>query len=183
MKVPIICGGLNGDKGTIYSCYNYKNGQYEPIVKMNFARRFASALEVNDTLWISGGMDGDEVLQTTEMVGTEAKFSQNLPMKMAGHCTTKVNETTALISGGYDGTYLADTFFINFETMSISNGPNLNESRYGHGCAMFHHFGKRIAVVAGGFNGEGLDSAEFLHLDENVYTWIKGKLQLTLNLI
>ena len=44
-------------------------------MNMNFARRFASSLNVNGTLWISGGMNGDEVLQTTEMIDTESKFS------------------------------------------------------------------------------------------------------------
>ena len=47
---------------------------------MNFARRFASALEVNDTLWVSGGLDGDKKLQTTEIIGQvshEHTFAKN----------------------------------------------------------------------------------------------------------
>ena len=109
------------------------------------------------------------------VIGKDTKISKNLPIEMAGHCTIRINDTTALITGGYNGSYLANTFFVNFENMSIFEGPNLNESRYGHGCAMFYHSGKRVAIVAGGFNGEGLDSVEFLNLDCDVYIWTPGK--------
>ena len=103
-KGPTICGGFKSDRSVTNECFtlNYDH-QWESLTKMTTTRGRASVTQIDsDAFLIIGG--GEIVwteLDSTEIVsfsGSEA--SEDLPFTIAGHCTLKINATTALITGG-----------------------------------------------------------------------------------
>lgn len=85
-----------------------------------------------------------------------------------------INTTTAFITGGYTGSYSRETYFIDINNWRWTKGPQMEEARSRHGCALFRHIDKNYAVVAGGYNGNGLSSTEILDLDSGTLEWTKG---------
>ena len=97
-------------------------------------------------------------------------------------CSMMINSTTALITGGKGLNWSYFTYFVNIINWTWTKGPQLAESRAGHGCAAFIHNGQNYAIVAGGFNGYGnggqgynfLSSIEILDLNNGILSWKKG---------
>ena len=93
-----------------------------------------------------------------------------------------INSTTALITGGMATQFSYSTYFVNIIDWTWTKGPQLAESRAGHGCAAFIHNGQNYAIVAGGFYGYGnagqsynyLSSTEILDLNNGILSWKKG---------
>ena len=75
---------------------------------------------------------------------------------------TKINDTVSLLSGGY--IFSVQTWYYNHDTEVFTSGPDLLEGRNRHGSAM--NVDKvtkaKNAVVAGGWNGNYMDSTEIL---------------------
>ena len=87
-----------------------------------------------------------------------------------------INATTAFITGGYTGSDSRETYFIDIHNWKLTKGPQMEEARYAHGCAVFMHNYKNYAVVAGGYNDYGHHSStESLDLDSLTLEWTKGK--------
>ena len=88
-----------------------------------------------------------------------------------------INATTAFITGGYTGSDSRETYFIDIHNWKLTKGPQMEEARYRHGCAVFLHNYKNYAVVAGGsnYNWNYLSSTEILDLDSGTLGWTKGK--------
>merc|ERR1711982_32258 len=93
----------------------------------------------------------------------------------AGHCSMMINATTAFITGGYTGSDSRETYFIHIHNWKWTKGPQMEEARFYHGCAVFMHNNKNCAVVAGGYNSDNnLKSTEILDLDSLTLGWTKG---------
>merc|ERR1719225_824688 len=91
-----------------------------------------------------------------------------------------INTTTAFITGGFTGSWpketLRETYFIDIHNWRWTKGPQMEEARGWHGCALFRHNDKNYAVVAGGYNGNmAVTSTEILDLDSGTLEWTKGK--------
>ena len=84
-----------------------------------------------------------------------------------------INATTAFITGGYTGSDSRETYFIDIHNWKLTKGPQMEEARFYHGCAVFMHENKNYAVVAGGYND--LSSTEILDLESGTLGWTKGK--------
>ncbi len=104
--------------------------------------------------------------------------NSTIPTKVHHHCNTYVNDSTAILIGGFqeDSAYSTRTYFLN--GLEWSDGPNLNQGRYGHGCGRIRQNGSSQAssiIVVGGYNfynGGHMSSVEIL--DEGATFWRPG---------
>merc|ERR1712062_342289 len=174
VKGPVICGGLGENR-----CLILKQHQWMPSPNMTTARRWASATEVNndETLIIGGTDENYNALKTTELISSSGSVKgKDFPTTIARHCTIKINETHALVTGGVqDGSYSASTWFVDLTTTTFTPGPPMKMKRLHYGCTTFNLGTKTFGIVSGGQNNENrLDSTEIIDLDENHPTWTEG---------
>ena len=199
-KGPTICGGYKSDLSVTNECFtlNYDH-QWESLTKMTTKRGATSVTQINsdEVLIIAGYNETTEsddfvILRSTEIFsfsGSEA--SKDLPFTIAGHCTLKINNTTALITGGeQDGQYnSAATWFMDLFTFKISPGPRLQTGREAHGCTTLNLGGKNYGIITGGIQWKPrryLDTTEILDLQDlqaNNAIWKPGKQLKNITLI
>jgi hypothetical protein len=152
-------------------------------------RGFSASLTLNSShLWVTGGANGNERLQTSEFVsiGQAAVQGPDLPYAVSEHCLVGVNSSTALLCGGYNGQDIFnECHYMDLEDHSWSQGPSMMTKRALHSCGIFKsaaHQGRNIVIAAGGINnGAYLDSVEML--DPTTNTWNAGKIYLDFNYI
>ena len=186
---PLLCGGYNLDTDTPSNeCFTFQNSKFIAThVRLRSERYWASAVVLPDgELWIHGGSAKLEKLSSSETVtmqgskdGMEMEWMEEANKK---RCSMMINSTTALITGGKGLNWSYFTYFVNIINWTWTKGPQLAESRAGHGCAAFIHNGQNYAIVAGGFNGYGnggqgynfLSSIEILDLNNGILSWKKG---------
>ena len=150
-------------------------------VNLQTERQYASAVVLpNGELWIQGGGDGNyniyNILSTSETMSLQgSQPGMELEKAIAGHCSMMINATTAFITGGYTGSSSRETYFIDIQNWKLTKGPQMEEARHRHGCAVFMHSYKNYAVVAGGEPYPYLSSTEILDLDSLTLGWTKGK--------
>ena len=123
------------------------------------------AIELDGKMWLTGGRtENDDYLRTTVLVSKNAvEAFIDLPNKRGGHCLMKINETVALLAGGWN----RDTHFIDLETLEWYRGPDLPSVRFEAGCASFNHGDTSVAVMAGGNADESPRSDSVIYLDLN----------------
>ena len=133
-------------------------------------------LSIPNGIWLLGGAQNSQT--STEFIylnGTSNK-GPDLPVQTRYHCVTKLNETAALLSGGYTQNKTSDeTYIYNFVTRRWSMGPRMQESRFHHGCGQFYseYDESNMVMSIGGKNFDGcLNSVEYLL--ESSSTWKKG---------
>merc|ERR1712062_205498 len=119
-------------------------------------------------------------LSTSETMSLQgSKPGMELEKGIIEHCSMMINATTAFITGGNTGStyyYLSETYYIDIHNWRWTKGPQMEEARGRHGCALFRHNDKNYAVVAGGYNGNSaVASTEILDLDSGTIEWTKGK--------
>merc|ERR1719367_1630242 len=179
---PLLCGGSNYEtRSTSNACFTLKDSKFkEADVKLQTKRSGASAVVLpNGELWIQGGEDGNyNSLSTSETMSLQgSQYGMELEKAIDGHCSTMINTTTAFITGGYTGSYSRETYLIDIHNWRWTKGPQMEEARGEHGCALFRHNDKNYAVVAGGagynYNSR-LSSTEILDLDSGTLEWTKG---------
>jgi hypothetical protein len=181
---PLVCGG-----GFPVTNVCYVVNQPGQSSEMLEKRGFSASLTLNRThLWITGGLNGNVLLQTSEFVsmGQAAVKGPDLPYAVQLHCLVGVNSSTALLCGGsiFAG-HSNECHYMDLEDHSWSQGPSMITKRYRHSCGIFKsaaHQGRNIVIAAGGHNGyNDLDSVEFL--DPTTNTWNEGKIYLDFNYI
>merc|ERR1712062_253763 len=178
---PLLCGGFNYDtRSQSNACFTIKDAKFqEADVKLQTKRNVASAVVLpNGELWIQGGEDGSyDILSTSETMSLKgSQYGMELEKVISDHCSTMINATTAFITGGqgYTGSWSRETYFIDIHNWRWTKGPQMEEARAMHGCALFRHNDKNYAVVAGGYNYNRLSSTEILDLDSGTLEWTKG---------
>jgi hypothetical protein len=178
---PLVCGG--------YPATNVCHVVNEPgqSSEMLEERYRSASLTLNSShLWITGGYNGNDFLQTSEFVsiGQPSVQGPDLPYAVYRHCLVEVNSSTALLCGGYNGQFLNECHYMDLEDHSWSQGPSMMTNRRSHSCGIFKsaaHQGRNIVIAAGGYNGDYLDSVELL--DPTTNTWIEGNIYLDFNYI
>ena len=176
----IICGGWNPDTYTdLADCYlmDANSSEFTNYTQLSTQRSFASSVMLqNGSLLVLGGRNEDFALKSTELVSESGvQASIDLPTPLYGHCTAKINDTMALIAGGFNGiSLMSSTYFLDLVTLSITEGPPLSEARRRHGCTVFKHNGMWLVIVAGG-SYPYLKTVELLNLDSDVLSWISGE--------
>ena len=174
---PLLCGGFNYDTMTrSNACFTLKDFK-EADVNLQTKRDGASAVVLpNGELWIQGGYDGKNSLSTSETMSLQgSKPGMELEKGISGHCSTMINATTAFITGGFTGSYSRETYFVDIHNWRWTKGPQMEVTRTNHGCAVIMQNDKNYAVIAGGYNYDGLSSTEILDLDSGTLEWTKGK--------
>jgi hypothetical protein len=178
---PLVCGGWPATN--VCHVVNQPGQSSEMLEE----RYYSASLTLNSShLWITGGLNGNVRLQTSEFVsiGQAAVKGPDLPYAVYGHCLVGVNSSTALLCGGYNGGPLNECHYMDLEDHSWSQGPSMMTKRMQHSCGIFKsaaHQGRNIVIAAGGYNGDYLDSVELL--DPTTNKWIEGKIYLDFNYI
>ena len=169
-----ICGGRTSDG--MNECFNLNSDhQWESLTSMTTTRLFASVTQIDsDEVLITGGIDEAATdLKSTEIISSSgSEASEDLTFTIWGHCTQKINETTALICGGtQNGQDNSDaTWFMDLITFKIQEGPRLQTGRLGHGCATLNLDDKNYVIITGGAQRKPeykvLDTTEILDLQD-----------------
>ena len=171
-----ICGGLKYGTIVTNDCFNLNSDhQWESLTSMTTTRLFASVTQIDsDEVLITGGIDEAATdLKSTEIISSSgSEASEDLTFTIWGHCTQKINETTALICGGtQNGQDNSDaTWFMDLITFKIQEGPRLQTGRLGHGCATLNLDDKNYVIITGGAQRKPeykvLDTTEILDLQD-----------------
>jgi len=107
-----------------------------------------------------------------------SQYGMELEKTINSHCSMMINATTAFITGGYTGSWSKETYFVDIHNWRWTKGPQMEEARKYHGCALFRFNDKNYAVVAGGYISynyyNSLSSTEILDLDSGTLEWTKG---------
>lgn len=107
-KNVIVCGGLSqgimaGYHNECYSLDLTSKLSWVRIASMNTARVDAASVEVNGTLWITGGQTGSAYLSSTEYYNQEEnkwRKGPKLPERLIKHSMAVLDNDTVLITGG-----------------------------------------------------------------------------------
>ena len=175
---PAICGGRESGS-SVNQCYKLVAGEWQQFATMTSRRTFAAGMVVDNSLLIFGGYDytGNVRLQSTEIINGNGEVSTgpNMPTALSRHTIATVNSSTLIISGGFTNaiSYSPLTWYYNHVTQKFHEGPALMEGRrfHGSGTVVDQVTNQKIVVVAGGWNGNYLDSTELLITGE----WQQGK--------
>jgi len=173
-NLPLICGGETDDGfgNKIASNECYPKTSLGRVFDMNENRRYAASVVLNnDTLWVTGGNNGNKDLSSTEFIsfGQPSSRGPELPFSVNSHCMVQYDSSKVYLIGGYqsdrDNSETSKKTWIIDPTNGfvINRGPDLNEERFYHSCGKFNYNGRDILIVAGGVNEKGfLDSVEIL---------------------
>ena len=177
-NTPIICGG--GTK----SCYSLKeDGTWKDEADLNEARGNAARGNaiMNNKLVIAGGINGNgNRLKTIEVVAPNTK-SETLPIVLpvgisGSPCIVPWDATTFMIIGGHnENGYSNQTYFVNMATNTSSPGPSLQYARTSIGCHILKVQGSTFIIAAGGYNGGGKRTTEYLAKVDLDSGWRKSK--------
>ncbi len=186
-QIPVVCGcpdGLDRDGSQqLSACFRVDT--WTQVAQMSLPGIFPYGIVVqkdpnHSALWITGGVStiltGGK-LYTTEFVypnGT-TESGPDLPRGLHGHCVVAINDTTALVIGGWLDHWTKDnrTWIIDFDTNKWSSGPDLNQGRIESNCGLIKDrvTGDPLIVVTGGI-GSNL-STEIWNIRSN-QMWIIG---------
>merc|ERR1712098_471875 len=137
---------------------------------MGINKRWGAASVVTPLgLWVTGGMDGDKKLDTTELVtNNQSRSHVRLPEGVCCHCLISINQTHYLLTGGYTGpgSYLTSAYLYS-EDGGFSKIEDMKTTRFHHGCSVINN---TTVIVAGGY-GAGTSSEL---LDLRTMTWSTG---------
>ena len=133
-------------------------------------------------LWVTGGQSSfskssKKSIEIVDENGSQSSGHQLL-WDFHKHCSVVLNQTHAMLTGGYD--HPNGTLIINLNNSEATRGPyfQVNE-RDAHACArLSHHNGTNFIVVAGGSDKAAniIKSSEVLDIDDIDQGWFQGKI-------
>ena len=95
---------------------------------------------------------------------------------MRGMCAIKISANEIFVIGGRDsdGGYRNEVWIYDPQNgFARTQGPSLTTARGFHSCSTMEDSKKTLIVVAGGYDGDQLDSVEIYNPTDN--TWHSGK--------
>ena len=125
--------------GSKYSnkCYKLVQNEWKEFANLKQKRAYAAGIVFEDHFHIFGGYGGS-TLKSTEIIGANGVVidGPDMPTELSYHAITKVNQSSSIISGGYENSGRTDkTWFYNHETKEFSAGPALLQARADHASA------------------------------------------------
>ena len=116
--------------------------------------------------------------QSIEIVDGNESYSSRtkLPWDFYKHCSIKLNQTHAILTGG--AKYPIKTLIINLNDFETTRGPDFKVSkRDSHACSrLSHHNGTNYIIIAGGYSDLDISkSTEILDIDNVDRGWYQGK--------
>ena len=175
LEKPMICGGLINTQ--VYkesfsqACYALQeDGSWkEEEATLSKGRMWfgSGSVVVNNQLVIARGMHLNDVISTSiEVVGgrkTKARTLEDikLPHEAFRSCIVPWDADTFMViggnpnnNGGYTTYSEKGTYFVNIKKKTVTNGPDLNNARFRHGCSEMIIDGEEFIVVTGGYGIE-----------------------------
>ena len=154
----VACGGYDGSKSTISSCYSYGGDKkWDKLADMTTPREFSASVRIPGGIWATGGVvDASNVLKTTEkmFLNKTKQVGPTLPAARYGHCMVNYGDKI-FSTGGLDENRDATSNVWQFDAgdnFAKADGPEMKKKRAAHGCGIVHsiHHGSRpLLVVAG----------------------------------
>ena len=157
---PFLCGGWQDNSRNSKDCYKLMDsGSWakDQIASLNTERHwagFGSVVMNKDQLVVSGGKNsGGGYMKTIELVTPNSRaktLSVQLPNGFSVHCHVPWDSETFLVTGGWRGGSLSETYFIHVNNETLTNGPRLKLARREHACAELNVLEKSYVIVSGG---------------------------------
>ena len=186
-QTPLICSGIS--QGLIKaSCYTFlENGSWkeDKVAALNTGRNRAAwgSVVINDQLVLAGGeattrsVFSGSRLNTIELVSPNTRsrtLSVKLPVAVSSSCIVEWDANSFMLIGGY-GSFgeRRETYIIDTDKNTITDGPNLKTGRYAHGCEKIDVNGESFILVSGGFTASKLP--EVLSVGNYSNGWQYGK--------
>ncbi len=162
---PFVCGGTKSGVTAFDTCY-FLGEDTSVQSNLTLPRVNSPAISVDNStrLWLLGG---GIAIQSTELIGPGdvAIPGPNMPAMLKHHCAVELADGYVMIIGGYDieldersdKSWIKDPYFDNFLP-----GPNLTAGKNSMACGVLYDddAGEEIVVVAGGYDGEYIDTIE-----------------------
>jgi len=162
----LMCGGRTSS-GYTSSCYLLTSSGYQDMPGLSIRRNSAASVVTPLGLWVTGGYDGYNNHDTTELVTNNQSWSHvRLPDSMYGHCMVSINQTHYLLTGGYTRSGYSRSAYLYSEDGGFSKIEDMNTRRQFHGCSVINN---NTVIVTGGHAGT---SSELLDL--TTMTWSTG---------
>ena len=177
---PLICGGISLENITSDWCYSIVYRDLRNVTKMLAKRAFAASIVLNgDTLWISGGCDGNNGLihASSEFIHLDNTIlGPELPRPSYRHAMVRIASDLTMVIGGLSSNETNGsnrTYYFDHNAQTWIDGPILLIERHAHAASAIIDVVTKetIVIVTGGFSNQSLDSTEIL-LDDK---WTRGK--------
>ena len=99
---PIVCGGLHMKSTKTKNCHrlNISNGSWDRFHPLNMARSDFSMTEINDLLVSIGDAKSSSSYEHINVLNETKWIEKAMPFSIYNHCSTKLNQSTILITGG-----------------------------------------------------------------------------------
>ena len=166
-KEVLVCGGYDGTS-IIDECYSINSKGTVFVTKMTHKRDYAASVNINeDTIWITGGWNGN-YLSSSEFMTVEGSMAgPELPIPVDGHQMVAIDNELTMVIGGFSpgSVTLAQTFYYDHSNKQWVDGPTLNQARRQHaaGTVTDEVTMERLVVVSGGFDySSAMKSTEIL---------------------
>ena len=180
-NAPLLCGGFDGYSQLDTCILYHQDSEWIQSQTMVNKRQFAAGVKVNArTVWILGGSDEPfSHLDSTEFIiqgQTNGVPGPKLPYALRGMCAIKFTNNEIFVIGGRDsdGGYRNEVWIYDPQNgFARTQGPSLTTARGFHSCSTMEDSKKTLIVVAGGYDGDQLDSVEIYNPTDN--TWHSGK--------
>jgi len=174
----LMCGGyvrrVKGEKGDFTSsCYLLTSSGYQDMPGLINKRAGAASLVTPLGLWVTGGFDGDQDLDTTEVwSNNQSQPHVRLPEGLMDHCLTSINNTHLLLTGGFSiskNKHSAAAFIFS-EQDGFTRITDMKRPRRAHGCSVIND--STVVVAGGELDYDEGPSTEYLDL--NSFKWMEG---------
>ena len=110
-------------------------------VNMTLGRMFAASIVVGNRLWVLGGFGKFAAATSSEYVsiidGIHPERGPDLPIPLFHHTVVSINETTAMLIGGYNMDVSYKTYYFYYLNNDWTQGPDLDKS----GSIIYHNAG------------------------------------------
>ena len=176
---PLICGGYAWETDSYISkCYIHSpdTNIWTQHAQLRLARIVHASVSVPEGVWFTGGYDGENWMNTTEIVyknGTVVQGPQ-LPTVKADHCMVDLQDGRYMFIGGWPER--KEVLIFDWDTKTFSRGPSIIKNRRYHGCTLFHsplHENRPVVVTMGGFDERSSEILDFTNPDA---VWQQSKL-------
>ena len=177
-NTPIICGGIRYfvSPRAQASCYrfNENTNSWSLHCTMKARRGGHAATVIQDSLFISGGSDGSNFLNSTEFIHADGTVTSgpNLPVAGYGHCMVTLHDSKVIIIGAnYPTSLYKNVLVFDPADNSYTTRPSMSYERRNSACTLFHsdlHNGRPVVLAAG---GSGQATAEVYDYTTNSNQW------------
>jgi len=157
----LLCGGFTSQ----HTCLTLNpDNTWSVHSNLTAARSsHSSAVHRSDLFLIGGGSSfSAEVWRHDANVENMWKFAWNGPETTVDGCMVTTGDNTAIVTGGHECAKC--TYQYQLDTGEREELDRMNEGRSSHGCAFYQAGGDDFVLVAGGWAGHNIRSAEVLNI-------------------